>query len=47
MRSKSYCKPPIPVDGNDRLGNWVTYVVAVSVGVSLGVLVTVFAIVAV
>lgn len=43
MRSKSYCKFPVPVS-SDKVGNWVTYVLAVSVGVSLGVLFMVFAI---
>ena len=36
MRSKPYCKFPIPVD--PRVGNRITYVIAASVGVSLGII---------
>jgi hypothetical protein len=35
MRSKPYCKFPIPVD---PVGNRITYVIAASVGVSLGII---------
>ena len=44
MRSKSYCKFPVPVN-SDKVGNWFTYLLAVSVGVSLGITFMVFAVI--
>ena len=43
MRPKSYCKFPVPVNADDRVGNWVTYLLAVSIGVSLGIIFILFA----